>query len=169
MNLEHSKRKGNVGELKVALECAKNGYSVFKELGDISRIDLIIETEFGLFKVQVKYVEKNIHGTYTVSSKKNGPNGYCYVYGRKEIDIFGVYCCNDDILVWIAASELIKTSDEGVKFSRGEKTTSSSLTLRSCGDKPKNNQTKKIRYLAEYTSLNRAINIIKNQKNSCKM
>ena len=163
-SLLHRKKKGNIGELAVALECAKKGYSVFKELGDISKTDLIIEIGCDLFKIQVKYVQKNKLGTYVVSTKKSGPNGYTYVYGKKEVDVFGVYCCDDDVLVWVCAKDFIKTSDEGMKYKKGEKSTSNTLVLRPESTPPKNNQKKGVVYLENFSSLEEVVEKIKNKR-----
>lgn len=100
----HTKRIGNIGELKVASFLACKGYSVFKELGDISKIDLITEVNGRLIKIQVKSLNK-VDGTYTASSIKSGPS-YKFKYTEKDIDAFAVYCIEEDKIAWIKISEI---------------------------------------------------------------
>lgn len=50
----HSKKKGDIGELAVALVLSRLGYSVFSELGDVSSIDLIAEKKGQLIRIQCK-------------------------------------------------------------------------------------------------------------------
>lgn len=52
----HNKRKGNIGELAVALELANHEYSVFTEQGDISKIDLVAEKDGVLIRIQCKAI-----------------------------------------------------------------------------------------------------------------
>lgn len=85
----HSKRKGNIGALKVGLEFSKRGYSVFYENGDISKIDLIAENNGKLIRVQVKSVTP-INGTINLAFKKDGPN-YSFYYDLETFDFFAVY------------------------------------------------------------------------------
>ena len=57
----HNKQKGNIGVATTVLALQKHGFSVFSELGDYSRIDLIAEKEGKLKSIQVKYA-KNTNG-----------------------------------------------------------------------------------------------------------
>jgi len=50
----HSKTKGDIGLLSASLFFAKNGFAIFKEVGDLSPIDLIVEKDGKLYKVQCK-------------------------------------------------------------------------------------------------------------------
>ena len=38
----HTKQSGSLGELKVAADLIARGYAVFTELGDLSKVDLIV-------------------------------------------------------------------------------------------------------------------------------
>lgn len=51
----HSKAKGALGEIAVAKDLLAQGYQVFVELGDNSKVDLIVlGSDFLPIKVQVK-------------------------------------------------------------------------------------------------------------------
>ena len=85
----HSKNKGNIGELICAVELSKSGYSVFKELGDLSKIDLIAEKDGKLLRFQCKaYTPKD--GVLTVSLRKCGPK-YRVTYDFSKLDYFSVF------------------------------------------------------------------------------
>ena len=134
----HSKQIGNTGELRVAFELTKRGYAVFAELGDLSRIDLIACIDGKLVRIQVKAISKT-NGVYTVSSRKSGPN-YRYKYETTDVDVFAVYCMDDDLVAWVRSEEIT-----------GENT---ALLLRA--DPPKKQQPT-IQWLKEYLNLDRVI------------
>lgn len=85
----HSKIKGNIGELVCASELSRLGYSVFKEFGDISKIDLIAEKNGKLLTIQCKSVTPH-DGVLDMSVRKCGPN-YVSLYDMSKIDYFSLY------------------------------------------------------------------------------
>lgn len=100
--MKHSKQKGNLGFSATLKEIHKLGYNVFTELGDNSKIDMIVEVNSKLIKLQVKYAtEKN--GVAHLLIKKSGPNGYRYTYTENDVDIFSVYLPNEDKVVFVPA------------------------------------------------------------------
>jgi len=134
----HSKIKGTIGELTIARDLQLNGFNVFKELGDLSKIDLIAEKDNKLIKLQVKTLTSK-NGCVTLVSKKSGPN-YSFRYKLQDVDIFSVYILDLDLIGYISAKELLS-----------QKT----LTLRVI--KPKNGQCNKIRYIHEFRDINRIL------------
>lgn len=52
----HSKEKGNIGEMAVAKDLLRHRWEVFYELGDLSKVDLIIHRKGILLRIQVKFV-----------------------------------------------------------------------------------------------------------------
>lgn len=53
----HSKQLGNLGETIVAASLIKKGYSVFTQLGDLSKIDLLaVGSDFNPIKIQIKCI-----------------------------------------------------------------------------------------------------------------
>lgn len=103
----HSKLKGNIGELSVAAELAKLGYCVFKELGDLSKIDLIAEKDGRLIRFQVKYISSS-KGKLFLSLKKDGPN-YTFYYKESDVDIFAVFWPERNKILYVPSS-VIRTN-----------------------------------------------------------
>jgi hypothetical protein len=86
----HSKRKGSVGELAVALDLSKRGLAVFAEMsGDLSKTDLVLDYAGRLLRLQVKSREVS-RGSLYLSLNSSGP-GYSYTYDRKDVDIFALF------------------------------------------------------------------------------
>lgn len=88
MSKLHSKQKGNIAEAAVILELNKQGYSVFREIGDLSKVDLIAEKDCKLLTFQVKGVTPK-NGVITLSTKKAGPN-YRFKYQSYMFNYFAV-------------------------------------------------------------------------------
>ena len=86
----HAKIKGNIGEAIIAADLMKLGYSVFTEMGDNSRIDLIAAKDNDLIKIQVKSRKSNDVGAVEISNRKAGPN-YRYKYQPDDVDVFAIY------------------------------------------------------------------------------
>lgn len=84
----HSKAKGNIGEAAVILALVSQGFCVFRELGDLSRIDLVAEKGGKILRIQVKAATPK-HGAVTLNLKKTGPN-YHYHYQKGDVDYFAL-------------------------------------------------------------------------------
>ena len=138
----HSKLLGTSGELLVAHEFYKRGISCFIEPGDLSRIDLIAQATSGLIRIQVKTLTRSSDGSYKFDSRKR-TRGYEYWYAQNDVDIFAVYCVEDNCIAWIKSCELIIS--EGCNF----------MSLRSIPTK--NNQNKKVNWLKDYIDINRIL------------
>lgn len=133
----HAKQKGTLGELAIAQDLISNGYAVFTELGDLSKVDLIALVPIPV-KIQVKSL-KSTNGAIELSSRKSGPN-YRFRYTEQDVDIFAVYVYDRNIIAYIACKELLENSRM--------------MTLRI--DKPKNNQ-HKARRIDDYRDFQRAL------------
>jgi hypothetical protein len=107
--MKHSKQKGNLGFSATLKELHKLGYNVFTEIGDNSRIDMIVEVESKLIKLQVKYVTET-NGKVTLKLQKSGPNGYRYTYTTLDIDIFSVYIPSIDKVIFVPAKLALKNT-----------------------------------------------------------
>lgn len=134
----HSKQKGNIGETAVALDLLKNNYSVFTELGDLSKIDLITIIEGKMIRVQVKSLTtvKDVVGT---SIKSSGPN-YSYKYTKSDVDIFAIYVLDKDIILYVSLNDFGTNGGMAIRF----KST-------------KNGQKKRIRNYKDYLDILKAI------------
>lgn len=128
----HTKRKGIIGELAVAHYLASRDLPVFKELGDLSKIDLITEVNNKLIKIQVKTVTSK-KGKVEILTYKAGPN-YRFHYEKDDVDVFAVYVLDKDILLFVGNEELFKCK--------------SSMTIRL--EKTKNNQRRFVRHYTDY-------------------
>lgn len=129
----HSKQKGNIGEARIAADLMENGFSVFSEMGDLSRIDLIAEKDTRLFRIQVKAITENA-GKVVLSNRKSGP-GYKFKYSETDVDIFAVYVLGTDKIAYVSGKELCEM-DAGI-------------TLRL--EPAKNGQTKGVNLFSEFT------------------
>jgi hypothetical protein len=107
--MKHSKQKGNLGFSATLKELHKLGYNVFTEIGDNSRIDMIVEVESKLIKLQVKYATET-NGKVTLKLQKSGPNGYRYTYTTLDIDIFSVYIPSIDKVIFVPAKLALKNT-----------------------------------------------------------
>jgi hypothetical protein len=103
-----TKYLGTAGELLVAAQCSQRGLAVFKELGDNSRIDLIVEdTHKTLHRIQVKCLNRYSGGAIRLDIKKSGPNGYRYHYSEQDIDWFVVVDAQSNRIAWVPIKEAL--------------------------------------------------------------
>tara|TARA_Y100000310_G_scaffold24970_1_gene23934 strand:- start:685 stop:1161 length:477 start_codon:yes stop_codon:yes gene_type:complete len=104
----HKKSQGSIGELKVATDLIAKGFSVFTELGDNSKVDLIaIDNDtYRAFKIQVK-ARTSKKDAVKVETKKSGPN-YQFAYEEKHSDVYAVYVQDRDSILYISAKEFLK-------------------------------------------------------------
>lgn len=98
----HSKLKGSFGELAVAKDLNSKGYYVFKEFGDLSKVDLIAECSETkkLHRIQIKYTSMSSVGSVIVSSKKSA-KGYRFTYTSADFDILAIYCPEIDAVAYL--------------------------------------------------------------------
>lgn len=134
----HSKTKGNIGEAQAIVELTKLGFNIFKELGDLSKIDLIAEKDGQLIRIQCKGVTPK-NGALELTLKKSGPN-YSFKYQENQFDFFAVCNLETYEIYWIPASVL--------------QTHSSLFSLRL--NPSKNNQKYNVNSAADYKELNLA-------------
>ena len=139
MEILHSKQLGEIGVLRVAAHLISKGYSVFSELGDLSRVDLIVLVDKRPLKIQVK--TRNIKdGIVAVDSRKSGP-GYSYRYQPDDVDVFAIYVPQRDLILFLNVEEVLKA--KGVMVIRMHKT--------------KNNQHKGVNWYENYTDFERVL------------
>lgn len=139
----HSKLKGNLAQTTVVLALQREDLNVFTELGDYSKIDLIAEKNGILKKIQVKYSGSGKdRGNISLNMIKSGPNGYQYTYTSSDVDWFVVYDSVSERLAWVRATDICNTKNN-------------TLTIRTV--LPKNNQTKGIHFIEDY-SIDRFLN-----------
>lgn len=136
----HSKVKGNIGEAAVIFDLFKRGFSVFREIGDLSKTDLIVLIDTKPYKIQVKnnvYAPNN--GSITLSLNKSGPN-YKFKYTKEDVDLFALYISEIDKVVYISWKDLEGSSNINIRYKE---------TL--------NKQKTGINWYEKYTDIRRAI------------
>lgn len=101
----HSKQLGAIGVLRVAATLMSASYSVFSELGDLSRVDLIALVDHQPIKIQVK-TRRLKDGRVTVDSRKSGP-GYRYRYTADDVDVFAIYIPEKDLVLFVSAAQIL--------------------------------------------------------------
>lgn len=106
----HSKQKGDIGEAAITLDLIKRGFEVFKDFGDLSRVDLIAHCPSSgqVWKIQVKAVMSLQDASQVILyTRKSGPNGYAYRYELKHIDVFAVYVLDTEGIYYLSAAEAL--------------------------------------------------------------
>jgi len=135
----HNKQKGNIGEAATALFLLKKGYPVFKELGDLSKVDLLTIINNRCYKIQVKNASRETNkGSFTFNTIKYGPN-YSYKYKKEDVDIFAVYISTIDELVFLGWGDL-KNDTLNIRYK-----------------KSLNNQSKNINWYEDFKNFDRLI------------
>lgn len=134
----HAKSKGALGELAVAKDLIRLGYSVFSELGDNSKVDLIALVPAPI-RIQVKAFNSN-KSVINLPCKKSGPN-YRFRYTEEDVDIFAVYILDHDKIFYVSSRELL-TNRTGMNFRL---------------DATLNNQVAKTRFVDDYLDFRKAL------------
>lgn len=147
--MKHSKQKGNLGFSSTLKELHKLGLNVFTELGDNSRIDLIVEVSRSLVTLQVKYATEKPNSVI-LPLRKCGPNGYRYTYVKEDIDVFSVYLPVKDKTIFIPAKLACQNA--------------SSFTVRF--EESKNHQTNGIHTIQEFENLEKILNDVLKLRNA---
>jgi hypothetical protein len=128
--------RGDIGEIKFIEYCVKKGYNVLTPFSGANktRYDFVVDNGIDLKRVQVKYISLYKNNTLTVSFVKpqNGRPGKKLHYNENEFEKFIVYCPDTDKLYDIP-TEYMKQKFVGFRM-----------------DKPKNNQTKGVKFLYDY-------------------
>lgn len=103
MNVNH---KGHIGQLKVSLTLAQNGYHVFVPMNDYCPIDLIAISPNGkTIRLQVKYRTKHTNGSYIVKLA-SVVQGKIIPIDRSLIDGWAVYCAEIDKILFVPISRV---------------------------------------------------------------
>jgi len=112
----HSKAKGNIGEAAVIFDLSKRGFSVFREIGDLSKTDLITLIDNRPYKIQVKNNDSSSNnGCVTLGLNKSGPN-YRFKYTKEDVDLFALYISEIDKVVYISWKDLEDNSNINIRY-----------------------------------------------------
>ena len=135
--MENTKTKGNLGEMKVALEFIKWGCTVSFPFGDNARYDLVAEINGKLNKIQIKYsgsITENDSYVCKLQSSKNHTTNKTLDSYEQDVDYMAFYIADIDICCLIPITLLLGKTQ---------------IILRTT--KPKNNQTKGIHFVSDFT------------------
>ncbi len=90
-------RRGTIGELKVQADLLLTNYDVYVPICDDHSVDLVVESQQGFHKVQVK----TITGLSTKSSMELRLSKYVSKGMTHRIDVVGIYFEPSDIIAYI--------------------------------------------------------------------
>ena len=91
-NIMNSKRIGNIGEAITLAKFVEKGIAVYVPFGDNEKIDLIIELNKQLYKVQVKTSNRLEQGCliFNTRSSRSGTKE-TVLYTEEDIDLYACY------------------------------------------------------------------------------
>ena len=104
----HTKRLGNIGELKALATFAQYEIPVFIPYGEAERVDFIADFNNKLNRIQVKSTANIIDGVLKFglrSTAVNTTTAKANIYTSEEIDYFVLYCLENDELYIISIDE----------------------------------------------------------------
>lgn len=135
MNITHE--VGNVGELRVAYEAARRGYTISIPFGHDAKYDLVVDRGGILQRVQVKTVTSDgkVIKVHTRSPGRVDGKVNINKYTSADIEWIVVVDLTSDVCLFVPASELGSTGKDAMSFR---------ITL------PKNNQRKNVRFVEDY-------------------
>lgn len=100
---------GNLGELSVAKELAKQGYEIYAPMGDNATYDLLIAKDGIVSRVEVKSTSTIRGAGYVVQIKKvraNKNQNAITNFDNTHIDILAVYIVPEDRVILFDAKEV---------------------------------------------------------------
>lgn len=104
-SMHKTKSIGMLGELAVAKQLISLGYEVFQEVGDDSKIDLLVHRMGRFIRVQVKTVSSSSNGIVSVPRWKT-TNGRKTFYTIDDIDVMAMYVIDRDVILYTSIGEL---------------------------------------------------------------
>ncbi|MCA1623022.1 MAG: hypothetical protein LC768_04920 [Acidobacteria bacterium] len=142
MFFNNPNKKGTLGEIAVCKDLIQQGYDLFFEFGNHSKVDLVaIDEDYNVYKIQIKAVN-TIDDSVSVYSIKTCLNPkYNSIYTIYQVDVFALYIIDKDLVFYISAKEIL----ENGKCSKFRLSAS------------KNGQKKNVRYVKDYLDFKRAL------------
>jgi len=142
MFLNNPNKKGTLGEIAVSKDLIQQGYDLFFEFGNHSKVDLVaIDENYNVYKIQIKAVN-SVDDAVSVYSIKTCLNPkYNSIYTIRQIDVFAVYVIDQDIVFYVSAKEILGNG----KCSKFRLSAS------------KNGQKKNVRYVKDYLEFKKAL------------
>ena len=120
--------------MAVIKDLLRRGYSVFTEVGDNSRIDVIAILDGRIRTIQVKCTT-SVNGLARLHLKKSTLDPrYNFVYTTDDCDLFALYVEDKDVILYVSSDVALANIKE-MKFRF---------------EPPKNGQKKKINFAEDY-------------------
>ncbi len=139
---DNPNKKGTLGEIAVCKELLQLGYEVFVEVGNHSKVDLIVLDEnYKTYKIQIKTIKSRDEPVEVYSIKNCLNPKYNSRYSIQQVDVFAVYVIDRDLVFYIASEEILNNSKSS-KFRFSES---------------KNRQMKNVRYIKDYLNFEKAL------------
>lgn len=135
MNIHHTKTKGDLGVLKAQADLCEKGYLVCIPLSEHAPFDLVAYKNYAFKRVQVKArsLRKGKLDIRLESSYADRRGVHARKVDSKDIDLYCVYCLDTDSCYY---------------FRLGDFSGRHTVSLRV--DKPKNSQSRRIRWASDY-------------------
>jgi len=105
------KRKGDVSELEISKRLVESGLDVYLPFGENTKSDLIVESDDGLYRCQIKTGRLKEDGRMLFNVKTTQSNfteTNDKTYDEDEIDVFLVYCPHLEECYYMPVSETPK-------------------------------------------------------------
>lgn len=107
----HTITKGSIALTKIITQCLKKSYQIYMPFDQSSRVDLIVERNKRLERVQVKYVRSDgmVIRVRCRSIQRSGKINRVVPYTSLEIDWIAVYDETSDLCCFIPSNLLGET------------------------------------------------------------
>ena len=132
--MHHTKDKGDLGVLKAQVDLFEQGFTILSPMTEHAAFDLVAYKKGIFHRIQVKYRKLDLTGKLNIKlstcwTDKFGT--HTVPIDKNEIDLFCVYCPDNDECYYVSPSKI------GSYISLRVKT-------------PKNGQKKKVRFASDY-------------------
>lgn len=109
----HPVVKGELGEVSVFKHLKQQGFAIFPEMGNSSKVDLVVmDTGGHLYKVQIKCTTST-DGAATLWLKKVTLDPkYNYYYGKDDVDVYALYVEDRDIVAFVPSDVIFATKEK---------------------------------------------------------
>lgn len=87
--------KGDIALAETILNLTKLGYDVYTPISDHPKADLIATKNSTVYKIQCKYLSKNIIRNYSKCNKKT------IYYTKEDFDIYAIYISSIDKVIYV--------------------------------------------------------------------
>lgn len=117
-----SKEIGTLGELSVIKELIKNGWEVFKDVADCSKIDLIAARNESLVRIQVKTWSSSEQGFVMVERCKI-TSGKRITYTKKDVDVIATHVLDRNVTLYVPIEEFGSQKALSIRFEKSKSNT----------------------------------------------